>query len=449
MSLESPYKPGPGLAPPQIAGRQAEFSEAFTLLRRIENYGAVGRAPLVYTGIRGMGKTVLLRQVAIEAQNRGFVVASVRANSETSVPQLVATTIGKALADLPGNRVAGSWQQWKDRLARLDVQVNLAGLVTVTKKADPGPDGHIEPHVLHELIASSAQIVREQNRPGLLITIDEIQSASRSGRITIGHVLQSLGEDPNAPVPATIISAGLPNSSDSLTVAGTFTERFTYRRLPGLSESEAAEALLAPANRLGVGFNDDAVGLILAEADGSPYLIQLLGDQTWVAAAPDRPQMLTVEHARRGLAVASEELTHGMFRTRWQRATPMEKQVLTAVVRRLNPAGIAQISDVASDLERTTKDISQQRSSLIDKGILQPAGWGEIGFSTPAFARYVRAQTSSPLTDGPSRKELLAQIVALRQQLDATSEAEVPSPVQDTAQIHDSSPVPDDGTEPE
>lgn len=282
------------------------------------------------------------------------------------------------------------WQRWKDRLAGLDIELSVAGL-TVTKPADPKTSGIIDRSALQDLLVSSAQVAAEHEYKGICLTIDEVQSAPKSGRITLAHLLQELGDD-QAPHRILIICAGLPNTPEALGDAGTFTERFDYRKLVGLTLTEAAEALLAPANRLGVVFAEPAVDLLLSEAHGSPYLIQLYADRAWRVATPSHGGLVAHAHVEQGLAVANAQLHDGMFRARWNRAAPTERRFLTTLAQVAGPDVGAEIGAIGQQLGRSTQQLSTIRARLIDKGLVEPAGRGRLRFSTPGFDRYIRGQ---------------------------------------------------------
>lgn len=171
--------------------------------------------------------------------------------------------------------------------------------------------------------------------------------------------------------------------------AGSFAERFSHHPLGPLTPPEATAALLMPASALDVRWDQDAAEHVLAAAGGAPFLLQLFGDAAWRAAAPGPGGRIRLPPARAAVAAAMQELHDGMFRQRWNRASPLERQYLIAMARHLAADGTAGTGPVAAALGRPLTNLSYIRTRLLNKGLIQAAGYGRVAFSLPGFEDFV------------------------------------------------------------
>ncbi|MBM7518094.1 ATP-binding protein [Nocardioides nitrophenolicus] len=183
---------------------------------------------------------------------------------------------------------------------------------------------------------------------------------------------------------------------DVVMAAASFTERFDYRDLGRLDDGAAARALLEPSLGLGVTWAESAAVAVIREAGGSPYLIQYLGDETWLHAQPGAGSRVEPAHARAGIDDVRRSLATGMFRGRWNKATPAERLLLIALAQVMAPDGVATSRHVTALLDRTTPQLSTARKSLIDKGIIESAGTGLLRFTIQGFAEFVREHVDAP-----------------------------------------------------
>jgi len=388
--VDSPYGPGAGVMPPLLAGRDAERARAVDLLIRTEHFASPGRSPLILTGVRGVGKTVTLRAIADDATRRGFVAAHITVDRRGPLAERIAAAVAEQVSQTDGIKPSGSqWRRWRELLGRLSVEVSVAGVVKIAR---PSPStGTAVPQsdqdALIGLLANSSRLLREHQRPGLLLTLDELQEAPETDLAALAAAMQDL---PDAPL--VVICAGLPHTPDRLMAAGSFSERFQYQVLGPLDQVDANAALLVPATARGVGWDHDAADLILSNAAGAPYLIQLYGDAAWRHANPPPRGRVRLEHAKAGIRTATTELHSGLFRGRWNRASALEQQYLSAIAACLGPDGTAETHAVSARLSRTPAQLSYLRSRLLDKGLITAAGRGKVGFTLPGFDAFVAEQ---------------------------------------------------------
>lgn len=356
---------------------------------------------MVLVGARGVGKTVTLGLVADQAIEDEFVAVSVSFDRSSNNAQRLTAAIARAMVAL--RPAAARWKSWREVAAQLQVEVN-AGVVKLSGRlpAAGADGGQGQRDALARVLSEAAELASSKGRAGVAVHIDEMQEASSQDLAVIANALQDALRQP---APLAVFAAGLPNTPAKVMAAATFTERFDYRPLHPLNEVESAEALTRPALTHGVSWEPGAVDAIVEAAGGSPYLLQRMGDEVWQIAAPSRGATLTVATTEVGLSEVAESLATGMFPGRYDRASGREQELMAAMAQVIDRDGVAKTRDITHVLGRTAQQISRTRASLIDKGMVAPAGRGELTFTMPGFDVYVRARADvvHELDVGPTR----------------------------------------------
>jgi len=136
-------------------------------------------------------------------------------------------------------------------------------------------------------------------------------------------------------------------------------------------------------------------------------MIQKLGHEAWLAANPTAGgDTITMANALSAVASTLESLTTGMFRGRWDKATPAEKALLAAIAYAADDTGIARTADITCVLGRTAQQISSVRRSLIDKGLVAATGHGMVRLTMPGFGEFVLRHADIPASTSDSRPVL-------------------------------------------
>jgi hypothetical protein len=191
--------------------------------------------------------------------------------------------------------------------------------------------------------------------------------------------------------PLVVVGAGLPHLPAVLSASKSYSERlFTYVRIGQLDRADADFALLAPAEREDATFDADALDALYAASGGYPYFVQAYGKASWDAAVRSP---ITAADVKMAAPEAEAELAVGFFGSRFERATPAEREYLRAMAEltdgRDEPIGTAGIAD---HLQRRASSLSPARDSLMKKGLVFSAQRGQIAFTVPHFGRYLLAQ---------------------------------------------------------
>jgi hypothetical protein len=185
-----------------------------------------------------------------------------------------------------------------------------------------------------------------------------------------------------------VVGAGLPHLPSVLSASKSYSERlFSYVRIDRLEREAADLALIAPAQREGVEFKPAALDALYAAADGYPYFVPAYGKVTWDVAAASP---VTADDVVVAAPEAEGELAVGFFGSRYERATPAEREYMRAMAALGDEPVLT--SRVADELGRKPSSVSPARDALIRKGLVYSSERGMIAFTVPHFGRYLRSQ---------------------------------------------------------
>lgn len=375
----SPYTPGEVTT--FLPGRETHMRRLRSQMQLVADEGAFIARPRVFVGSRGVGKTSLLRYAQKAARERGLATVWITAGDADLLPVLSAE-LEKPTATWHSSAA----QEITSLIRNLEFSLSIPGFGVSTGPSQRPAAVEAPGQALEALIAATARTLHKGGG-GLAIFIDEFRTADHTALKALAYAWQHLRSQEGASVPATLVGAGLGHTSDVVTDAATFGERFEFIRLKDLSRDAAYEALAGPAETLGVTWHHSAIEAVLEKAHGYPHFLQLWAHAAWEAAGSPHPGgMITL-----GAVEASEDEVHDQldvfYRTRWGKATPAERELLRAVAQQTSPT--PRRADVAATLGKPTTAISMARRSLMDKGILDSPGRGLLSFTAPGFSDYI------------------------------------------------------------
>lgn len=397
--LSNPYTPSD--RPRVFVGREDERTLLRDKLARVAAYGEMMGALTVVTGPRGVGKTSLLRDVAQQAEEDGFVVAWVSCVKQQPFLGEIVDRVERSLERAEVTAAPGR------RLKDLSVELS-AGFAKVRARldADAPPSSTALVGPLEDLLGRAGRLVRERGGAGLVVMIDELHAPLESTRewdyapdrqallhgAVLLNALQNLGGVRDG-LPVGVIGAGLPQTKALLTRAATFGERSHEIVLAEFDREDAARLLEAAAAPLGVSWAPDALAAVVDTARGYPQSLQILGAATWDAARPQRGTVLDLAAVEAGSRAASSALA-SIFEARWAVATAAERGFLRAMA--ALPGPVVRRREIADRLGTTTEALSMVRRNLIVKGIVEEAGYGRLRFTIPGFEDFVLEQDPTP-----------------------------------------------------
>jgi hypothetical protein len=381
---DNPYTPNAGARPPALVGRDAQMTAFEVLLDRLRK-GHTEQSMLI-TGLRGVGKTVLLGDFERRARDRGWVTAEAEITKHVEFGPRMAHLVRRALFELaPKSR----WRERALRAARalksFQVTISPDGSITAGLDVDvlegTADSGSLSDD-LSDLFVALGEAAREQDG-GVVFLMDEVQFLST---VELEALIAALHKSVQRQLPITLVGAGLPQLPRLAGEAKSYAERlFQFPRIGQLGRREAARALVEPAAELGVEYTPEAVDAILDYTEGYPYFLQEYGKLVW-DVTPHPP--IDAEHVAAAQDAVEAKLDSSFFRVRAERTTELELRYLRAMAE-LGPEP-QQAKDVAALLGRTSEQLGPTRSRLIEKGLLYTPGHGLAAFTVPQFDRYMR-----------------------------------------------------------
>ena len=394
--FENPFRPGAGHPPPYLAGRVAERKEFERLLGQttiLEN--------LVLTGLRGVGKTVLLDSFKPIALQRGWhwvgadLSESVSVSEESLALRILAdlSVIGSRMTLLekraPG--FAGSTDHTKLDFATLrHIYAGTPGLVADKLKT------------VLEVVAAS---VFQENKLGVIFAYDEAQTlADRQDdyEFSLSVLLDVFQSIQRKGLPFMLVLTGLPTLLPKLVEARTYAERmFRVLTLDRLDEADSRDAITKPIehSQCPVRFNDESVRLVSDQSGGYPYFIQFICREVYDAFI--QSQRDTGEPQPVPMDGITQKLDTDFFAGRWSRATDRQRQLLWCIANLETAEGEFTVQEVVSKTDElldkgfSGSHANQMLAALGKAGLIYKNRWGKYSLAVPLFDRFILRQAST------------------------------------------------------
>lgn len=381
----NPYSPGAGAKPPELAGRDDIIERAAIALDRIR----AGRAArsMVFYGLRGVGKTVLLNNIRLDAEARGIATVAIEAPEGRSLPGLLTPALRAALLKLSrGEALMDKLKRSMQALAGFAkaLKVKYGDVeVGVEFPAEPGlaDSGDLE-FDLTDLLSAVGDAASER-KTAVVLFIDELQYVEDKQLAALVSALHRMSQNE---APVTMIAAGLPQLLGQMGDAKSYAERlFEFIEIGRLDPDAAKAALLLPAQSAGATYTDDALAAMLRETERYPYFLQEWGKHAWDVA--EKPP-INAKDAATATKLALAELDESFFRVRFDRVTPTERRYLRAMAE-LGP-GPHRSGDIAEILGRPVTTVAPTRNALIRKGMIYSGAHGDTAFTVPLFDGFMK-----------------------------------------------------------
>ncbi len=390
--IRNPYAPGAGQRPPELAGRDEQLNAFEVVLERV----AKGRPErsLILTGLRGVGKTVLLNALRSSAVRAGWGTGKLEARPDQPLRRPLSSAVHTAVRELSHpqsddvTHVLGVVKSFAQRDAGPDAKLRDRWNPGIDAPAVRGraDSGDIEIDLV-ELLSDVGGLATDVGK-GVAIFIDEMQDLGPDDVSALCAACHEIGQ---ASLPVIVVGAGLPHLPSVLSASKSYSERlFHYQRIDRLDRTAADLALSAPAREEGAEFTADALEAMFDATGGYPYFIQAYGKEVW-ELAPRSP--VTVDDVSVAAPAAQNELAVGFFGSRYDRATPGEREYLRAMADAAEQhadADSVPTAAVAALLGRKPQSLSPARDTLMKKGLIYSGERGRIAFTVPHFGRYLR-----------------------------------------------------------
>lgn len=384
-AIKNPFSPGAGSPPPELVGRAETLETARILLGRTLQHKP--EKSIILTGLRGVGKTVLLNHIEHQAKEQKYKTVFIEAQENHSLASALIPALRNVLYEL--NRVAQTGEKARRALMILrnfigsvklsygDFGIDLEPLPGKADTGDMSAD-------LPELFLAVAEAA-EEKQMGVALFIDEIQLLNHTefnALILAMHKLQQ------KQAPLVLIGAGLPTIPRLAGEAKSYAERlFAYPLIGQLSRQETYDALCKPVEQEHVYFEQQALKRIYERTQGYPYFLQEWGYQVWNLTEEGSHHISDADVCAAEKKVMAR-LDENFFRVRYDRLTESEKRFMRAMA--ACEGRECRSADVAQMLGAKPTGVTAIRQNLIKKGMIYSPRHGVLDYSVPLFGEYMR-----------------------------------------------------------
>jgi hypothetical protein len=384
-AYRNPYTPGAGSRPAALTGRDAEIERFRVVLGRL-SHGAPEQG-LVIHGLRGVGKTVLLNKLEEVAIEAGWATSFGEVRRGGDFRAVMARALYNTIRQLDARSVASrAIARLKAVFASFSATVTSEGNVQFGVEVAPtrgtADSGHLETDLVDIFLELGSAAVEGQT--GVAVLLDELQLADPED---LEALVSAIHRANQKALPITVVAAGLPTLPGALAEAKTYAERlFSFPQLGALGDRDARDALVLPARAQGIEYTEDALTLMLNRAEGYPYFLQEWGRGVWDVAVANP---ISVEDVEAAVPEVERKLARDFFSVRLERATPAERRYCAAMAALGD--GAQESAAIAAALGYSSvRAASALRASLIEKGVIYSVGRGELDFTVPRFAAFLR-----------------------------------------------------------
>lgn len=379
----NPYKPGAGTPPLYLAGRRSDMDDAKAILSSI----AAGMAmrSVIYYGLRGVGKTVLLNKIEEEAKELDIPAEFMEIEEkDEAFHRSIAFYVHKLIKRMSmKEKLSGYGRQALAILKAFSIKYSSQDISIEVQPANGISDTGDLQNDMTELFLALGKVA-EKNERGAALFIDEIQNIAPSEFSALMAAMHRVNQKG---YPLIIFAAGLPKIAKLAGDTKSYAERlFQFKEIGHLSDEEAAKALTEPARRFNVSYEEVAVQQVIKETEGYPYFVQEYGKVAWdLSGGALTITGSTIDEAKPDF---ERNLDESFFKVRHDRATHKEICFLVAMAEcQERPC---KISEVAERLQMELRSISPLRAQLVSKGLIYPVDRGVIDFTVPHFDRFLR-----------------------------------------------------------
>ena len=388
----NPFAPGAGRRPPNLVGRGREIDD-FDLLIARSRRGLTSR-PIAVHGLRGVGKTVLLRHFERRAGAAGWSTLWLEGSLQPETRSAARDRLARDLVGLGHRleavgRTSTALQNAIAAISRITVGIPGVASIAVDSRRTEHSSDRLD-FDLEDLATGLGPALRERGT-ALAIFVDEMQDLDddlASALLSMQHRASQLE------YPIWVFGAGLPSLPGRLARARSYAERLVdFRELSSLNDRDARDAVELPAIERGMTFSPGALDAIIEAADGYPYFLQLFAERAWNLASS---RTINDEEAALAISLGWSDLDDGFFPARWDRATELERRYLAVMAE--YPDAATPTAWIAERLATPPANLTAVRRALIDKGIVFAPTRGVVAFSVPGMAGHVERRRRGDLS---------------------------------------------------
>jgi hypothetical protein len=388
-SGKNPYRPGVGTRPLYLAGREAPLRRFAAMLRAAPEQQPSMRV----TGLRGVGKTVLLEAFADRAQQLDWESAFLELQPGHNTNDAIRASLASLL------------EHTRRRLSRLARMRAVAGKalrstslsmtwedvsLSVAFASEPEKD-------LAREIFTTIELALARGRAGVVLLLDEAQlvrdERDRHGEHPLSLLLAPIVALQRREVPLGLVLCGLPTLASNLQKARSYSERlFRGEEIDSLPPAEAVEAFIRPLQQTGRRADRRLAEAVVEEVEGYPYFLQLWGSELWDAADLAGIDRFTVELLEATRSDIYGRLDRDFYDPRVATLTPAEQDLLLASA--ACPYPPLRSADLSRTSGKTSGNANVLLGRLVEAGALYRVRKGEYAYTAPKFRDYLRRHTA-------------------------------------------------------
>lgn len=381
MFKVNPYRPGAGLMPTYLAGREEDIQNVEQMFDALNMN--IPTQSIIFSGLRGVGKTVLINRLQKIAESKGIFCKHIEVETRNDFVSQIASCSQSFLREVNTkgkvkNLIKKSLDSIKSLVVSFDPNDKTFSLSVQDRELYQSNN---LTQSLTEVFTSIGETAYESETP-ICFFIDEIQYMKGE---ELGSLIAALHRTNQLGYPVMVVGAGLPKIYKMLSDEKTYSERlFLYKEIGSLTDEQSRKAIEEPAKKFDVTYSEDAIRKIIEITKGYPFFIQQLCQIVYQKAEEKTIQSQDVEGVNHDFF---ESLDNGFFKVRYERCADSDKKFIFAMTKCGELP--CTISNVAKNLHKSVTSISTTRAQLISKGIIYPIRYKELDFTVPEFAGFI------------------------------------------------------------
>ena len=382
MFKVNPYRPGAGLMPVYIAGRDEDIQNVSQMFDALTM--DIPTQSIIFSGLRGVGKTVLINKLQSIAEEKGIFCKHIEIEERNDFISQIAECSQAFLRTISA----------KEKFKHL-IQKPLEAIKSLVVSFNPEDNSFSlsmqdrELYVSNNLTQTLTEVfstigeTAQKTETPICFFIDEIQYMKQN---QLGSLIAALHRVNQLGYPIMIIGAGLPKIYKMLSDEKSYSERlFMYKKIDSLTDEQSEKAIEEPAKKFNIIYAHEATNKIVEITKGSPFFIQQLCKIVYDKTNKDVIELSDVENC---IDEFLSSLDERFFKSRYERCAESDKKFIFAMVECGELP--CTISNVAHNLNKTVGSISTTRAQLISKGIIYPVRYKELDFTVPEFSGYIQ-----------------------------------------------------------
>lgn len=382
MFKVNPYRPGAGLMPVYIAGRDEDIQNVSQMFDALTM--DIPTQSIIFSGLRGVGKTGLINKLQSIAEEKGIFCKHIEIEERNDFISQIAECSQAFLRTISA----------KEKFKHL-IQKPLEAIKSLVVSFNPEDNSFSlsmqdrELYVSNNLTQTLTEVfstigeTAQKTETPICFFIDEIQYMKQN---QLGSLIAALHRVNQLGYPIMIIGAGLPKIYKMLSDEKSYSERlFMYKKIDSLTDEQSEKAIEEPAKKFNIIYAHEAINKIVEITKGSPFFIQQLCKIVYDKTNKDVIELSDVENC---IDEFLSSLDERFFKSRYERCAESDKKFIFAMVECGELP--CTISNVAHNLNKTVGSISTTRAQLISKGIIYPVRYKELDFTVPEFSGYIQ-----------------------------------------------------------